>query len=88
MIRVAGTSFRLALLASSLLVAGAAAAKKDPPLSTLNGFRLGDAGVLCTAQVQPADRRLTGVFDRAYVLTYRDAPSTSPAKPASSGPGR
>jgi hypothetical protein len=75
MIRVAGTSFRLALLASSLLVAGAAAAKKDPPLSTLNGFRLGDAGVLCTAQVQPADRRLTGVFDRAYVLTCRDAAS-------------
>ena len=41
----------------------------------MNGFRLGDAGVLCTAQVQPADRRLTGVFDRAYVLTCRDAAS-------------
>ena len=75
MTRVFGRSLRLALLASSLLVAGAAAAKKDPPLSILNGFRLGDAGVLCTAQIRPADQRLTGVFDRAYVLTCRDAAS-------------
>ena len=41
----------------------------------MNGFRLGDAGVLCTAQIRSADRRLTGVFDRAYVLTCRDAAS-------------
>ena len=75
MTRVIGQSLRLALLASSLIVAGSAAAKKDPPLSTLNGFRLGDSGVLCTAQVRPADRRLTGVFDRAYILTCRDAAS-------------
>jgi CHAT domain-containing protein len=75
MTRVVGQSLRMALLASSLLLAGTAAAKKDPPLSIMNGFRLGDAGVLCTAQVQPADRRLTGVFDRAYVLTCRDAAS-------------
>ena len=75
MTRVAGQSFRLALLASGLMVAGAAVAKKDPPLSIMNGFRLGDGGVLCTAQVQPADRRLSGVFDRAYVLTCRDAAS-------------
>ena len=75
MTRVFGQALKMALLASSLLVAGAAAAKREPPLSTLNGFRLGDAGVLCTAQVRPADRRLTGVFDRAYVLTCRDAAS-------------
>ena len=76
MTRVFGHALKAALLASSLIVAGtASAAKKDPPLSTLNGFRLGDAGVLCTAQVRPADPRLTGVFDRAYVLTCRDAAS-------------
>lgn len=74
MTRVFGQGLRFALLASSFLAAGAAAAK-DPPLSIANGFRLGDAGVLCTAQIQPADRRLTGVFDRAYVLTCRDAAS-------------
>ncbi|HJS41682.1 MAG TPA: CHAT domain-containing protein [Sphingomicrobium sp.] len=75
MTRVFGHSVRLALLASSLIAAGAASAKSDPPLSIMNGFRLGDAGVLCTAQIRPADRRLTGVFDRAYILTCRDAAS-------------
>ena len=75
MTRVFGHSIRLVLLASTLMVAGTAAAKKEPPLSIMNGFRLGDAGVLCTAQVRPADQRLTGVFDRAYVLTCRDAAS-------------
>jgi CHAT domain-containing protein len=74
MTRVFGRALRFALMASSLLAAGAVAAK-DPPLSIANGFRLGDAGVLCTAQVRPADRRLTGVFDRAYILTCRDAAS-------------
>ena len=36
-------------------------------------FRLGDAGVLCTAQIKPTDPRLTGIFDRSYQLTCRDA---------------
>ena len=74
MTRVFGQRLRLALLASSLMVVGAASAR-ETPLSTANGFRLGDAGVLCTAQVRPGDRRLTGVFDRAYILTCRDAAS-------------
>jgi len=74
MTRVFGRPLRFTFLASSLLAAGAMAAK-PPPLSIANGFRLGDAGVLCTAQVRPADRRLTGVFDRAYILTCRDAAS-------------
>src|SRR5215203_5762843 len=74
MTRLFGPSLRFALLASSLLAAGAMAARPSP-LSIANGFRLGDAGVLCTAQVRPADRRLTGVFDRAYILTCRDAAS-------------
>src|SRR4029453_3175742 len=74
MTRVFGRPLRFALLASSLLAAGVATGK-EPPLSITNGFRLGDAGVLCTAQVRPADRRLTGVFDRAYILTCRDAAS-------------
>src|SRR4051812_3840931 len=74
MTRVSGRSVRFALLASSLLTAGVAAAK-ERPLSISNGFRLGDAGVLCPAQGRPADKRLTGVFDRAYFLTCRDAAS-------------
>jgi len=51
------------------------AAQSQLPLSTRNSFRLGDAGVLCTAQTKPTDKRLTGIFDRAYLLTCRDAAS-------------
>lgn len=60
-----------------MLLAGAAMAPSpalaDSPLSIRSSFRLGDAGVLCTAQVRPTDPRLTGIFDRGYQLTCRDA---------------
>jgi CHAT domain-containing protein len=59
-----------------LLLAGAAigpAYAAEPPLSIRSSFRLGDAGVLCSAQVRPTDPRLSGIFDRAYQLTCRDA---------------
>ena len=73
--RVLRKSMKLGLLASTLLAAGPAIAAKEPPISVRNAFRLGDSGVMCTAQARPADPRLTGVFDRAYVLTCRDAAS-------------
>ncbi len=57
------------LLASSCMAPAAA----ETPLSVKPSFRLGDAGVLCTAQVRPTDARLTGIFDRSYLLTCRDA---------------
>lgn len=50
-------------------------AARDAPLSVRNSFRIGDAGVLCTAQNAPADPRLQGIFDRGYRLTCRDAAS-------------
>lgn len=76
MTRAFAKGLRLTLLASALGCAGtAAAARSEPPLSVLNSFRLGDAGVLCTAQSRPADPRLGGLFDRAYGLTCRDAAS-------------
>ena len=60
-----------------LLMAGAAVAPSsahaETPLSVRSSFRLGDAGVLCTAQVRPTDPRLSDIFDRAYQLTCRDA---------------
>ena len=49
------------------------------PLSTRDSFRLGDAGVLCTAQAKPTDERLRGMFDRGYLLTCRDA--AAPVEP-------
>lgn len=63
-------SLQLLLLASAAL---APAAASEPPLSIKPSFRIGDAGVLCTAQVRPTDQRLSGIFDRAYLLTCRDA---------------
>ena len=60
------------LLAGAAAIPGAATAG-EPPLSIRPSFRLGDAGVLCTAQVRPTDPRLSNMFDRAYQLTCRDA---------------
>ena len=63
-------SLQLLLLTSAAIAQAGAA---ETPLSIKPSFRLGDAGVLCTAQVRPTDPRLTGIFDRAYLLTCRDA---------------
>ena len=61
------------LLASVATLASPASGESGSPLSVRSGFRLGDAGVLCTAQVRSTDARLSGLFDRAYQLTCRDA---------------
>ena len=63
----------LAAAASVLALAPATAAPREQPLSVRNSFRIGDAGVLCTAQNAPTDPRLQGIFDRGYRLTCRDA---------------
>jgi CHAT domain-containing protein len=65
----------VALVAAAVWPQVANAAPSQGPLSTKNSFRLGDAGVLCTAQAKPTYPRLTGIFDRAYLLTCRDAAS-------------
>ncbi|RIX32619.1 CHAT domain-containing protein [Sphingomonas edaphi] len=62
----------MALLGGAALVPSLAEAQSSP-LSVRSGFRLGDAGVLCTAQVKSTDPRLAGIFDRGYQLTCRDA---------------
>lgn len=65
-------ALHLLLLASAAAMPGVASAA-EAPLSVRSSFRLGDAGVLCTAQIKPTDARLTGMFERAYQLTCRDA---------------
>ncbi len=65
------TRFAALLLAGSAILPGIASA--ETPLSVRPSFRIGDAGVLCTAQVQSLDPRLAGMFDRSYQLTCRDA---------------
>jgi len=65
------TRFAILFLTGAVMVPGMAGA--EPPLSIKPSFRIGDSGVLCTAQVRPTDQRLTGLFDRSYLLTCRDA---------------
>jgi tetratricopeptide (TPR) repeat protein len=42
-------------------------------VSSLDSFRVGDKGVLCTAQSRSADARFATMFDRAYDVVCRDA---------------
>ena len=66
---------RILLLASAIGTSVPAIGASDLPIANRTSFRLGDAGVMCTAQSRATDTRLTGIFDRAYVLTCRDASS-------------
>ena len=75
MTRTPGMTARILLLASAIGVAAPAIGASVVPIANRTSFRLGDAGVMCTAQSRATDTRLTGIFDRAYVLTCRDAAS-------------
>jgi len=59
------------------LAAAPAAAQRviDDPIALKDSFRVGSAGVLCSAQYQPADPALSTMFDRGYRLVCRDATS-------------
>jgi CHAT domain-containing protein len=66
---------RILLLATAVGAAMPAIGASVVPIANRTSFRLGDAGVMCTAQSRATDTRLSGIFDRAYVLTCRDAAS-------------
>ncbi|MEO8618112.1 MAG: CHAT domain-containing protein [Sphingomicrobium sp.] len=61
------------LLAASAIGLAMPAWSAETPIGNRNSFRVGDAGVMCSAQSRPADVRLAGIFDRAYALICRDA---------------
>ncbi|GEN98485.1 CHAT domain-containing protein [Novosphingobium sediminis] len=69
--RAIGLFLSLAALGSGFAPADPAA--RPVPLSVRSSFRLGNAGVVCSAQVAPRDPRLSGMFDRSYTLSCRDA---------------
>lgn len=58
-----------------LLFAGLTAfpVQATAPLALADSFRIGNAGVLCTAQSQVSDPALKGMFDRGYRVVCRDA---------------
>jgi CHAT domain-containing protein/tetratricopeptide (TPR) repeat protein len=70
--RVHSLGFRL-LSAASFVALAMPVWSAETPISNRNAFRIGDSGVLCSAQSQPTDKRLSGLFDRAYALSCRDA---------------
>lgn len=63
----------IAVWASLSLLLPLGAQGKETPISVRDSFRIGSTGVLCTAQNAPADRRLGGMFDRAYLIVCKDA---------------
>lgn len=67
------TMLALSVAGAALLATPAPALAQDLPLSVRNNFRVGTGGVACTAQNAPQDERLSGIFDRGYLLTCRDA---------------
>jgi tetratricopeptide (TPR) repeat protein len=62
----------LMLMAAALLPIPAVPAQAQS-LALAESFRIGNAGVLCTAQAQVADPLLKGMFDRGYRIVCRDA---------------
>jgi CHAT domain-containing protein/tetratricopeptide (TPR) repeat protein len=59
--------------ASMALLAASSPATASESVAALDSFRVGDKGVLCTAQSRSADPRFATMFDRAYDIVCRDA---------------
>ncbi|HEX8400101.1 MAG TPA: CHAT domain-containing protein [Allosphingosinicella sp.] len=68
------TSLRSFLAATVAVIGLAPATAAEPPISLQDSFRIGSgAGTLCSAQLAGSDKGATGMFDRAYAVTCRDA---------------
>jgi len=61
------------LITAAALLSQPLAAQPIERLSVRDSFRIGNAGVNCTAQLRPMDARLQGLFDRGYAIVCRDA---------------
>ncbi len=59
--------------AALTLLLGALPAAAAPKLSTQESFRIGDAGVICTAQAKLVDPNMRSIFDRGYAVVCSDA---------------
>lgn len=64
-----------ALVALAAGMASPAFAQGQESIALRDSFRVGSAGVLCTAQYRPTDPALTSMFDRGYRVVCRDAAS-------------
>jgi hypothetical protein len=74
MMRAKTLALALGILASAAgSIPGFAAGKTS--LSLRNSFRIGNSGVLCTAQSKAVGPNLVDMFDRGYSIVCRDAAS-------------
>jgi hypothetical protein len=64
---------RLGLLFGGALAMALSVPVGAESLALADSFRIGSAGVLCTAQSQASDPALKGMFDRGYRVICRDA---------------
>lgn len=64
-----------ALVALAAGLGSPALAQTQESIALRDSFRVGSAGVLCTAQYRPTDPALTSMFDRGYRVVCRDAAS-------------
>ena len=62
-------------LVAALMVQPVAAHAQTDSLSLKSSFRIGSAGVICSAEYSATDKRLRSMFDRAYQIVCRDAAS-------------
>src|SRR6478735_4413180 len=68
------TRFALLAVLVALIIGGSpAVAAPADSLASRDSFRIGSAGVLCTAQVRPIDPATRTPFDRGYAIVCRDA---------------
>jgi len=56
-----------------LAMASSSLASAAEPVSATDSFRVGDKGVLCTAQSRSEDDHFRSMFDRGYEIVCRDA---------------
>ncbi len=61
------------LALATLLLFSSAALASSTSVAVRDSFRIGNAGVVCTAQYAGTDRRLQDIYDRGYKLVCRDA---------------
>jgi CHAT domain-containing protein len=66
---------RLFVLAAALALYSGGPLHAQSDISTADSFRIGNSGVLCSAQNLSADSALSGMFDRAHAIVCRDAAS-------------
>ena len=62
-------------VAAALLLQPASVHAQADSLSMKSSFRIGSAGVICSAEYSATDKRLRSMFDRAYQIVCRDAAS-------------